>query len=61
MNKTFNILSIDGGGILGLYSADILEKIKFFLKKSVFPSPCLKISGQNSENRIYDNSIYQKL
>ncbi len=28
MNKTFNILSIDGGGILGLYSADILEKIE---------------------------------
>lgn len=28
MRKTFNILSIDGGGILGLYSADILEKIQ---------------------------------
>ncbi len=28
MNKTFNILSIDGGGILGLYSADILERIE---------------------------------
>lgn len=28
MNKSFNILSIDGGGILGLYSADILEKIE---------------------------------
>lgn len=28
MNKTFNILSIDGGGILGLYSADILARIQ---------------------------------
>lgn len=28
MNKTFKILSIDGGGILGLYSADILERIQ---------------------------------
>lgn len=26
--KTFNVLSIDGGGILGLYSADILSQIE---------------------------------
>ena len=28
MKKTFFILSIDGGGILGLYSADVLAKIQ---------------------------------
>jgi len=27
-HKTFNILSIDGGGILGLYSAEILALIE---------------------------------
>ena len=34
--KTFNILSIDGGGILGLYSASMLDRIQteFFNDKS---------------------------
>ncbi len=31
-HKTFNILSIDGGGILGLYSTELLT----FIEKEIF-------------------------
>ncbi|UTC77677.1 hypothetical protein E4O04_06555 [Treponema sp. OMZ 799] len=33
-HKTFNILSIDGGGILGLYSAELLNLIEKELFKN---------------------------
>ena len=37
-HKTFNILSIDGGGILGLYSAEVLALIEkeLFKKGTTF-------------------------
>lgn len=48
--KAFNILSIDGGGILGLYSAKILTLIEkeFFIKEETYASKFDLIAGTST-------------
>ena len=49
-HKTFNILSIDGGGILGLYSAEVLALIEkeVFKKNTIFPNKFNLIAGTST-------------